>query len=275
MAAEHRSSLARAMERGAPSSASAAMRSATQRRPCCAKGRASSIAAATAAGSAGPTGQLYQPMSAFIVGSDQDLDGSGMAQEVDRACGQAIGAGLEDDDEVADLGARQFHLVGQEIERRAETADDARRLAGTLAHAIADGHGIVAPDHLAEIAGRGEVMVETAIRHQKDLAAREFAIEDARDIDAGLADDVAPELDDDLRLRQRLFDAARDETREVLADGIEVERRILREIRDAEAAADIEMAKRHGRIGRERDGELDDALLHLDQHIGAEVLRAA
>src|SRR5215472_1186835 len=115
-----------------------------------------------------------------------------MAQESGWARRQPVSAGLEDDHEIADLGLRQFRLVGQEVERGAEATDDARCLGCGRAHAIADRDRVVAPDHLAEIPRRRELMVETAIGHEKNLAARDFPVDDARDIEATLADDITP-----------------------------------------------------------------------------------
>ena len=56
--------------------------------------------------------------------------------------------------------------------------------------------------HLAEVAGRREVMVQAAVGDQEHLAARDLAVDDAADVDAGLADQIAAELDHELRLRQ-------------------------------------------------------------------------
>ena len=46
--------------------------------------------------------------------SNEDLDRSGVAEECGRARGQAVGAGLEHGDEVADLGGRQDDVVAQQ-----------------------------------------------------------------------------------------------------------------------------------------------------------------
>ena len=52
--------------------------------------------------------------------------------------------------------------------------------------------------HLAEVAGRGEVVVQAAVGDQEHLAARDLAIEHPADVHAGFADEVAAELDDEL-----------------------------------------------------------------------------
>ena len=56
---------------------------------------------------------------------DQHLDRRRMAEERGRARGQPVGAGLEDHDQVADLGPGQRDVVGEQVERRAQAADDA------------------------------------------------------------------------------------------------------------------------------------------------------
>src|SRR3546814_8854722 len=47
--------------------------------------------------------------------SHQNLEGDGMAQEGGGTGGQAVGTGLEDGDEIADLSTRQRDLVSQEV----------------------------------------------------------------------------------------------------------------------------------------------------------------
>lgn len=49
----------------------------------------------------------------------QYLHWLGVAQEAQRAGGQAIGATLEYDNEVTDVCGGQLHLVGEHVERRA------------------------------------------------------------------------------------------------------------------------------------------------------------
>ena len=49
-----------------------------------------------------------------------------MAEESGGAGREAVGAGLEHDDEVADLRSGQLDLVAEQVERRAQAADDAR-----------------------------------------------------------------------------------------------------------------------------------------------------
>lgn len=58
--------------------------------------------------------------------SNQHLGWCGVAQKCGRACRQAIGAGLHDDDQIADLGMAQFHFVAQDVQRCAQRADCGR-----------------------------------------------------------------------------------------------------------------------------------------------------
>ena len=60
--------------------------------------------------------------------SDQHLGRCGMREKAHRAGGAAVGAGHEHHDQVARLGARQLHAVGQQVERRAQRADHRLRL---------------------------------------------------------------------------------------------------------------------------------------------------
>ena len=75
-------------------------------------------------------------------------------------------------------------------------------LAPRALHAVADHHRIVLADHLAEVAGRREMVVQAAVGDEEHVAARNLAVDDAAHVDAGLADEIAAELDHDLRVRQ-------------------------------------------------------------------------
>jgi hypothetical protein len=67
---------------------------------------------------------------------------------------------------------------------------------------VADGDRVVLAHHLAEIARRRQVVVQPAVGHQEHLAARDLAVDDAGDIHARLADQVAAQFDHDAGLRQ-------------------------------------------------------------------------
>ena len=86
-----------------------------------------------------------------------------MTEEGVGARGQAVGTRLKDDDQVADLGARQLDTVAENIEGGAQAADDAHRLARIHVHLGADRDREVAPDHGAKVAGRGQVVVQAAV----------------------------------------------------------------------------------------------------------------
>src|SRR3546814_13529500 len=83
-----------------------------------------------------------------------------MAEKAGRAGGEAIGPGLEDDDKVAHLGRRQQAAVAQQVERRAKTADHRGGLGRLAVELVADRQRVVAADHLAEVAGGGELRSE-------------------------------------------------------------------------------------------------------------------
>ena len=90
---------------------------------------------------------------------------------------------------------------------------------------------IVLADHLAEVAGRREMMMQAAVGDEEHLAARNLAVDDAADVDAGLADQVAAELDDELRLRQRAACRVRPALAGCRRSG-QVERLLAREVRE-------------------------------------------
>jgi hypothetical protein len=62
---------------------------------------------------------------------------------------------------------------------------------------VYDRYGIVSTDDLTEVTRRRQLVVEPAVDHQIGLAPRDLAIDHARDIDAGLADQEPAKFDDD------------------------------------------------------------------------------
>src|SRR5687767_10574017 len=92
--------------------------------------------------------------------SEEDLPRRRMAEEPKRACRKPVGPRLQDHDEVALLGPRQIHAVRQQIERGAEGTYDGRDLPSRAANPVADQHRIVLAKNLAEVAGRGEMVVQ-------------------------------------------------------------------------------------------------------------------
>src|SRR5262245_4775262 len=57
-------------------------------------------------------------------GLDEHLGGRGVAEEVDGTRGEAVGPGLEESNQVADVRSRKRHVPGQRIERSAQRAHD-------------------------------------------------------------------------------------------------------------------------------------------------------
>src|SRR5450755_3028212 len=106
------------------------------------------------------------------------------------------------------------------------------------------------------------------------MSARDLAIDDAADIDARLSDQKAAELDDERRLRER-GDGLRHDFPQIGADRSEVEGLFAWEVRDAEAAPDVEHSDRLGRGRGQSDGKVQRLALRLANRFGAEVLRAA
>ena len=112
--------------------------------------------------------------------------------------------------------------------------------------------------------------MQPAVDDQERLPARLLAVDDAGDVDAALADDVAAELDDDARVGQaRGGSAPSSSVGEVLADRGEVERLVLVEVRDAEAAAEVEVADRRRRAPRRARSASSTVLRCASQRISA------
>ena len=84
------------------------------------------------------------------------------------------------------------------------------------------------------------MVVQAAVGDQEHLAPRHLAVDDARHVDAGLADQVAAQFDDQLRLAAVRCFAASTTLREVGGDRGEIERLLAGEVGNAEAAAQVE-----------------------------------
>src|SRR5439155_24111997 len=115
---------------------------------------------------------------------------------------------------------------------------------------------------LSEVARGREMVMQATVGHKKHLAARDLAVDDAAHIKACLAHEVAAELDHEPRLRQR---GARplDDGTQVLADRRKIELHVAREIRNAEATADVHHADRGRRGCRETNRKLNCRLLRF------------
>src|SRR5690348_16889325 len=117
-------------------------------------------------------------------------------------------------------------------------------------------------------------MVQTAISDEEDVAARNLPVENSRDVDAGLADQEASELQHDLRFAQALRQTL-EQLAQLFADRGNVEVLVPREVRNAKAAADVEDAHwPRGMLGQARR-ELYRLRLCLADGFGAQVLGAA
>lgn len=75
-----------------------------------------------------------------------------MPKKCGGTSGQAIGTGLEDNDEIAHVCGWQTDVVTEQIEWGAKATDYRNGLPLKLIHLVADDDGIVAADHLAKIA---------------------------------------------------------------------------------------------------------------------------
>src|SRR5690606_37733923 len=113
-----------------------------------------------------------------------------------------------------------------------------------------------------------EVVVQAAVRDEVDVPPRNLPVDHAADIDAGLAHEISPQLDDDGGAGQQARRVL-DETVEMAADARNVERRLVREVWDPEAAADVEAPNGRRRGPGQPGRELDRARLRFDDRFGA------
>ena len=125
-----------------------------------------------------------------------------------------------------------------------------------------------------KFAGGRKLMMEAAVDNEERLAARLLAVDDAGHVYAALADDVATQLDHDACVRQVRADPVHHQAGEVVPDGREVERSVTLEIRDAEAAPEVQVADWHGGVLRQSQRELDSLELCLAQALHVQVLGA-
>ena len=117
-------------------------------------------------------------------------------------------------------------------------------LVDLFAEAIANRDRIISPDHLSEVAGCGQLVVQAAVDHQILAAPGLFAIDNPGDVDAAFADNVPAELDHHLASGRFGSIVESSSSARLCADGGQVERLILVEVWDAEAAAEIDVADR-------------------------------
>src|SRR5207302_6745910 len=170
-----------------------------------------------------------------------------MAEKRSRARGEAVSARLEHYDEIADVGFRHFHIFRKQIERCAERADDGNDFPLKATHAVADHDRIVLADDLSKIARGRQMVMQAAIGHEKNMPPRQLSVDDARHVDARLADEESSQFDHDFCLSQAGIQAIQD-AREVGADCCEIELLVAREVGNAEAAADVENSYRSRRM---------------------------
>src|SRR3970040_1513670 len=120
--------------------------------------------------------------------SNQHLRWRRVAKECRGARGEAVSSRLENHDQIADIGLRHFHVVGEQVERRAKRADHRSDFALTAYYLVADYDRIVLAYHLSEVPRRGEMVMQAAVGHQEYLAARDLAVDDSADINARFTD---------------------------------------------------------------------------------------
>src|ERR1700686_3028059 len=141
-------------------------------------------------------------------------------------------------------------------------------------HFVPDDHRVVLAYHLPEVAGRGQMVVQSAVGHEEYLLARNFTVDDAANIDSCFPDQIAAELDDQPRLGQRAASAV-DEIAQIAAYRPKIERLFARKVGNAKAATDIQREDWSRGRRRQGNGKLDRFLLRFADRRRLQVLRAA
>ena len=94
------------------------------------------------------------------------LDGGRVPKESSGAGAESVSTGLEQHDQISDVGLRQSDIVSQQVQGSAQTADNVYSFIDLVAEAITDRDRIVSSDHLSEVAGCSELMMQAAINNQ-------------------------------------------------------------------------------------------------------------
>src|SRR5690606_11122423 len=117
-----------------------------------------------------------------------------LAEEGGRARGGSVGSRAEDRHEIAFLRTRQLSLVGEAVERSAEAADDRGLLRRRRVESRRDRRRVIAPDHGAEVARGGKLVVQPAVGDEENLPMAFLAVDDPRQVHASFPDEVSAQL---------------------------------------------------------------------------------
>ena len=117
------------------------------------------------------------------------------------------------------------------------------------------------------------MVVQPAVGHQEHLPARHLALDNARDVNARFADEVASELDHDRRLGHP-GPGLGDDLAQVGTHRRQVQPSLAGEVGDAETAPQVEEAHRCRRVGGQPLRQRKALALGLADGLGAQVLRA-
>ena len=117
-------------------------------------------------------------------------------------------------------------------------------------------------------------MVHPPVDDQKRLSAGNLAVEHPCDVDTALPNDVAAEFDNRACLGHPLCNWPVHQVMEVLCYRLQVEWSVLLDVRDAEAATQIDVAHRCGQVLCESADEIDGVALRLGEGHRVQVLRA-
>src|SRR5690606_40336462 len=125
----------------------------------------------------------------------------------------------------------------------------------------------------AEVARSGELVVQAAVGDQEDLPVAFLAVDDPRQVHARFTDEIAAELDRELRPRE-FIGKAFEPFGQRRTDGRGVERLVAVEIGNAETAPHVEVRQGAADLSAEPCGEVEHVALRLNDRRGVERLAA-
>ena len=159
-----------------------------------------------------------------------------------------------------------------DVERGAQIADDIGHFIGRRPEPRRHRHGIIATQQLPEIPRRGEHVVKPAVGDEERLAAAVLAVGHAGQIDARLAHQPAAKFECEAARAQRSRAFAK-HVAQRLAQRINIERRLAREIGNSKATTEVYLGRfMSGLIGN-LPGKRHARALRLDDRRPVEALR--
>ena len=89
-----------------------------------------------------------------------------MAEKTGGGGAESVSAGLQYHQIVPNTRMAQFHAIGQQVQRCAQWADRGGTASLLRYHFMCHHHRIVFPNHLPEITGHRQMVVQAAVAYQ-------------------------------------------------------------------------------------------------------------